>query len=381
MIIPEHIAKTYLARYGLAVPRGGAASTPAEARDQAASLGGEVVVKALIPSGKRGEAGGVLFAATPDECERAAARLLGSQLLGFPVDQVLVEEKARVAHETLRGLHGRPLQRQASAPLECGRRHGRRAPAPAAIHKLVLAPDKALPLHRMARALRGSGIDESLAGPLARVMTTLHAMLLDLDLMQIEVNPLALLNDGSLLALDCKMEADDNAFGRQPEFAELHRAGLRESEVRAARLGVSFVPLEGEIGVIASGAGLGMATLDLLRRAGLRPADFLDTGGGITTDLMRGAVELVGEPATVTGLIINLYGGINPMIAAAEGIAGAVRAAAWRKPVVVKLLGNSQEEAWRILEEAGVAVVKVPQTEAAVDRLMTMLRGKNGDPA
>lgn len=381
MIIPEHIAKQYLAAYGLTVPRGLPACTPEQARHQAEALGGAVVIKALIPSGKRGQAGGILFASSPQEAEAAAQRLLGSSLLGFPVSQVLIEQSIRLKAEfyasCMADLTGARLLLLWSA---AGGMDVERA-APSAIHRLVLSPGEALPLHRAARALRAGSLDEALVQPFARVLTALHTMLLDLDLIQVEVNPLALLDDGRLMALDCKMEADDNAFSRQPEFAALHRTALRESEVRAARLGVSFVPLDGEIGVIASGAGLGMATLDLLRRAGLRPADFLDTGGGITTDLMRGAVELVGDPPQVTGLLINLYGGINPMIAAANGIAGAVRAAAWRKPVVVKLLGNSQEEAWRILEDAGLSVVKVPQTEAAVERLMTLMRGENGHPA
>jgi succinyl-CoA synthetase beta subunit len=200
-------------------------------------------------------------------------------------------------------------------------------------------------------------------------------MFVDLDLVQIEVNPFAVLSDNRLVALDCKMEVDNNALSRQHDFALLHRQALSRSEQRAAELGVSFVPLEGDVGVIASGAGLGMATLDLLRRAGLRPADFLDTGGGITRELMRGAVELVMDSASLAGMLINLYGGINPMIDAAEGIAEALKNLSMRKPIVVKLLGNSQEEAWRILEDAGVTVVKVPQTEVAVEELAMMLRG------
>ncbi len=381
MIVQEHLAKKYLARYAIPVPRGDVARTAAEARAIAERIGGAIVVKMQISSGKRGKSGGVLFASSPEQCEEAASRLLGHELLGFKVEEVLVEEKLPIARELYAGLildrgHGDiRLIVSIAGGMEV------EEASPEAIRTLALPASQVLPPHRAARFLRDAGLPAELIPQLSFLVAALHRVFVDLDLVQIELNPLALMQNGQLVALDCKMEVDDNALSRHEEFAKLHQASLSPRERRAAELGVSFVPLEGDVGVIASGAGLGMATLDLLRRAGLQPADFLDTGGGITCDLMREAVQIVMASESARGLMVNLYGGINPMIAAAEGIAQGLASLPERKPVVVKLLGNSQEEAWRILEGIGVAVVKVPQTEVAVETLAEMLRGSNGHSA
>jgi succinyl-CoA synthetase beta subunit len=192
--------------------------------------------------------------------------------------------------------------------------------------------------------------------------------------MLLEINPLALVDSGSMVALDCKLEVDDNGLARQPELSQLYRTGLSSRELRARELGVSFVPLDGDIGVMTSGAGLGMATLDLLKRAGLSPADFLDTGGGISEELVKGSLELIMEPAEVKGAIINLYGGINRMLEAAKGIGAALENIEGDRPIVVKILGNQQEEAWAMLEpEPNVHVIRVIQTEVAVARLADLV--------
>ncbi len=372
MIVPEYLAKSYLARYGLLIPRGRMAETALHAQTIAQELGGPVVVKAQIASGKRGKSGGILFAVSPEQAAQAAAQLLDRELLGYRVQQVLVEEKLALVRELYAGL----ILDRASGTFRLiltleGGMDVEELP-PEAVKTLSLTPGELLPIHRVARFLQASAVEETLVQPLAFVIATLHRVFVDLDLIQIEINPLALLADGRLAALDCKMEVDDNALSRHPDFARLHRQSLGAREQKAAELGVSFVPLDGDVGVIASGAGLGMATLDLLRRAGLAPADFLDTGGAISVDLVRESVRLVMDTPSARGLMVNLYGGINPMIAAANGIVEGLKGLP-PKPVVVKLLGNSQEEAWKILEEAGVTVVKVPQTETAVQTLAALL--------
>jgi len=209
---------------------------------------------------------------------------------------------------------------------------------------------------------------------LAQVLAALHRAAADLDSILLEVNPLAVLSNSRLAVLDCKLEVDDNGLSRQPEMMALYLAGLSESEKQARSLGVSYVPLDGDIAVIASGAGLGMATLDMLKRRNLQPANFLDTGGGISANQVRGALELVMGQPHVRGAIINLYGGINQMLEAAKGILAAKENLSGNRPIVVKILGNQQEEAWAMLEsEPDVHTVCVVQTEAAVDKLAGLL--------
>jgi succinyl-CoA synthetase beta subunit len=237
---------------------------------------------------------------------------------------------------------------------------------------MVIEPGDVLPVHRVRRWLHQAGLEGVDLNALADTLVRLYRAAVDLDAMLLEINPLALAKNGSLVALDCKLEIDDNGLARQPELAELYRASLDERERRARELGVSFVPLEGNIGVITSGAGLGMATLDLLKQKGLSPANFLDTGGGISKELVQGALELIMEPAEVKGAIINLYGGINRMLEAAEGIVAANIKG--NRPIVVKILGNQQEEAWAMLaQQPGVYVIRVVQTEVAVARLAELV--------
>jgi succinyl-CoA synthetase beta subunit len=210
---------------------------------------------------------------------------------------------------------------------------------------------------------------------LATVLVALYRAAADLDAVLLEINPLAVLTDGSLVLLDCKLEIDDNGLPRQPGLAEVYRKSLSSRELRARDLGVSYVPLDGDIGVITSGAGLGMCTLDLLKQQGLNPANFLDTGGGISAPLVQGALELIMEPPQVRGAIINLYGGINRMLEASRGIVAALQTIPGSRPLVVKILGNQQEEAWTMLETVpNVHVIRVVQTEDAVSRLAELVR-------
>jgi succinyl-CoA synthetase beta subunit len=239
---------------------------------------------------------------------------------------------------------------------------------------LEIEPGDVLPAHRVHNWLRRASVEGVDITELARILVLLYRAAADLDAMLLEINPLAVVPEGSMVALDCKLEVDDNGLVRQPELLELYRSSLGDRELRARELGVSFVPLDGDIGVITSGAGLGMATLDLLKRVGLSPADFLDTGGGISEALVKGSLELIMEPSQVKGAIVNLYGGINRMLEAAKGIVAALENIEGARPVVVKVLGNQQEEAWALLEsEPNVHVIRVIQTEVAVAKLAELL--------
>jgi succinyl-CoA synthetase beta subunit len=378
MIVTEDYAKHLLSCYGLLTPAGGVACSPAEAEAIAAELGGAAVVKALIPTGGRGKAGGVRVCPAAGQVREAARSLLGRSLLGYPVEKVLVEQVVPVTQEIYSGVAANTATNQidlivsfaGGVEIETAAQHDN-----SSIMRLAVEPGDLLPVQRVRRWLGTANLNGTPPAELAHVLTTLYRAAADLDALLLEVNPLAIVEGGRLVALDCKLEIDDNGLARQPELAELYRASLSARERRARALEVAYVQLDGNIGVITSGAGLGMATLDLLRQAGLAPANFLDTGGGISGPLVQGALELVLEPPEVRGVIINLYGGINRMLEAAKGIVAALKNIRDNRPVVVKILGNQQEEAWAMLEpEPNVHVIRGVQTEAAVARLAELLR-------
>lgn len=378
MIVPENIAKALLARYGLATPSGRQANSASEAASIADELGGSCVVKALIPTGGRGKAGGILVCRSADQAFQAADSLLGKELLGHMVNTLLVEQTIPITSEIYAGIIANTasdkidliLSLAGGVEIEDAARQNQHS-----VHRLSIEPGDLLPVYRVSSWLKQNQIDSSVFPALAHTLASLHRAAADLDAILLEINPLAVLSDGSLLVLDAKLEVDDNALSRHPELNDLFVASLSERELRARQLGVSYVALDGDIGVITSGAGLGMATLDLLQQQGLSPANFLDTGGGISEPMIKGAVELILEPPQIKGCIINLYGGINRMLEAANGICAALEGISEERPVVVKVLGNQQEEAWAKLEPLpNVYVVRVAQTEAAVNHLAELLK-------
>ena len=398
MMLLEHMGKAEIAARGVPVPRGHVCATPEEAAAAAAELGGPAVAKAQVPAGGRGKAGGVIPVDGPDAAAEAAGQLLGRPLVGHVVRSVLVEERLQIARELFLGLAVDPasagylalfsaeggIDVEEVATQAPGRVRrlwidplaGLTAEHAAALFgdlgdELALTPPSA-PLRR--RAGEGPGVRASLSDILAKLYETFVAC----DALIAEVNPLAVLSDGRIVAADCRMEVDDDSLFRQRAYGAYREAQMDEREREANQIGVSYVALGGDVGLIASGAGLGMASLDMLGLAGLSPANFLDTGGGITRELMRRAVQLTLYPEGVRGELINLYGGINPMVEAALGIVDALREMPERKPVVVKLLGNRQEEAWSILEAEGVPVVKRVRTEDAARKLAEILTGVVG---
>jgi succinyl-CoA synthetase beta subunit len=307
----------------------------------------------------------------------AAQSLLGHDLLGHRVARVLVEKAVPVAREIYAGVVTNSAADRVDVvvsfaggvEIEQAAQSDSRA-----VWQLGVEPGDVLPLHRVRNWLRQAKAEGVDLDALAWVLVALYRAAADLDAMLLEINPLAILADGTLVLLDCKLEIDDNGLARQPQLAEVYRQSLSPREVRARELGVSYVPLEGDIGVITSGAGLGMCTLDLLKQRGLAAANFLDTGGGISEALVKGALELIMEPPQVRGAIINLYGGINRMLEASKGIVAALQSIPGNRPLVVKILGNQQEEAWAMLEAVpNVCVIRVVQTEAAVSKLVELV--------
>jgi succinyl-CoA synthetase beta subunit len=367
-----------VAAYGLQVPPGRVAQTPEAAKAAAQELGGSAfVVKALIPTGGRGKAGGVKLCDSINAVTDTARSLLGHELLGCHVTTVLVEKAMPIAREIYAGVVANSATDRIDLALSFAGGMDIENSVQSdhqAIWQLPVEPGDILPVYRVRQWLRQTQVEDVNIEALAHVLVTLYRAAADLDAILLEINPLAVLTDGSLALLDCKLEVDDNSLPRHPELAEVYRLSLSSRELRARELGVSYVPLDGDIGVITSGAGLGMCTIDLLKQQGLNPANFLDTGGGISASLVQGALELIMEPPQIRGAIINLYGGINRMLEASKGIVAALQTIPSKRPLVVKILGNQQEEAWAMLETAlNVYVIRVVQTEDAVSKLAELV--------
>lgn len=377
MIVIENNAKKFLAQYGLKIPKGKTACTFQDVLDFAQELDNSCVIKALIPIGGRGKAGGIKVCSTLEEVKNASQELLGSELLGHHISEVLVEEKIPISREIYAGIVANTttdmidviVSFAGGVEIENTAQNDQ-----SVILKLSVEPGDVLPVYRVRQWLKQVGEQSFDIDGLARVLVQLYRAAIDLDAILLEINPLVLTKDRDFALLDCKLEVDDNAIARQPQMVELYRASLSDRELRAKDMGVSYVPLDGDIAVITSGAGLGMATLDLLKQKGLSPANFLDTGGGISEKLVKNALEMIMEPPNVKGAIINLYGGINRMVEAAKGIIAAQENIFGNRPIVVKILGNQQEESWAMLEtQPNIHVIKVVQTETAVAKLVELV--------
>ena len=375
MKLYEYEGKELFASFGLPIPAGTVAASPEEARRIVETIGGPVMIKAQVLTGGRGKTGGVKQADNPDEAKVQAGKLLGCSLLSHKVMTVLVEEKIPFLSESyisfvmdfsseqLRllfsprgGVDVEDRSFEELLQLEVSVRHG---------------PDwRRFRGHLQEHSLRR--YEESIITVAARLFQCVR----ERDLLLGEINPLFLLPDGRVVAGDARVEVDDNALFRSPFFTKerILKHQNTGAERSAIELGLNgFVPLEGEVGVLASGAGLGMATMDLLEDVGLRPANFLDTGGGITVQLIAGALNLVLNQPGLRGILVNLYGGINSMVAAANGLIRTLTDRRPTIPVVVKLLGNEQEEAWSLLEAHGVTTVRDIRTEHAVRRLVELM--------
>ncbi len=377
MRLLEYQGKEILRRHKVPTPRGIVASTIEEASKAAAELD-SVVIKVQIPTGGRGKAGGILPADGPAKAAEQAKALLGRQIKGFTVEQVLVEERVTFKQELYLGItvdnrHGHSvLMFCPSGGMdieEVAANH------PELIYKLPLFAGKEPAEYELRNFLRRSGYTGQILAQLTSVAKKLCYCFGYYDLTVAEINPLVLTEDGQVIAADCKMEVDDNALFRHPEFGSKKKELTDPLEREARDIGVTYIKLEGNIGIIASGAGLGMNTMDLILEAGHRPANFLETGGGITRELIRKAVLLVAKHEGVEGLIVNLYGGVNPLVEAARGVVDGWMSLPTRLPIVVKALGNQQDEAHAVLKEAGVPIVTTIRTEEAVAELVRQLEG------
>lgn len=377
MRIHEYEAKNLFKQSKIPVPRGNVATSPEDARRVAGQIGLPVTIKAQVLIGGRGRAGGIKFSEDLGEVEELTRKVLGMEIEGYEADSVLVEEKLEVKEElylgvTIDGSLGCPIFMTSSEGgveiEETARRH------PEKVFSRHLKPFGDLRAYQARELAKKLGFEGKPMLQLASVIISLYGAFKACDALIAEINPLVVTKRGDFVAADAVLEIDDSALFRHPEFGTSPQDRIPdELEREAGKIGVSYVNMDGDIGLICSGAGLGMATMDMIREK-MRPANFLETGGGMTRQLMAGALRVVLKKPNLKAVFINIYGGINPIHEGAKGIVDVVRQKGVKIPIVAKALGNRQEETWETLESVGIKVVKETQTMRAVEELFRTLK-------
>ncbi len=389
MKIHEYQAKQILSGYGVTVPRGEVISSPEEARGVAEKLtGGTVVVKAQIHAGGRGKAGGVKLARSVDEAQKAAREILGKILVthqtgpeGRVVRRVLIEEGLEVARELYLGL---VIDRATGRPVFMASSEGGveievvAAERPEKILKEFINASLGLQPFQARKLAFGLGLEAGLVNEATEFFSNLYRAFEATDASLAEINPFVVTKDGRLLALDAKMNFDDNALFRHPDIREL--CDLNEEdplEVKAAHYGLNYIRLEGNVGCMVNGAGLAMATMDIIQYAGGRPANFLDVGGGANEEQVRRGFEIILSDPRVRAVLINIFGGIMRCDIVANGVVTAAKSLGIKIPVVVRLEGTNVDLGQKILRESGLNFVVASGMKDAAEKVVALAKGLN----
>lgn len=368
MNLHEYQAKRLFAQYGVPIPNGKVASTPDQARAIARELGGHVVVKSQVLTGGRGKAGGVKLASNPDEAEQIASQILGMNIKGFTVRKILLDEAADIRDEIYLAVL---IDRSRRLPMLMASAAGGMdieqvaAETPEKIFRIHIDPLIGIRSYQTTIVASGMDLPSSLWRDFYTMAAGLYRAFQATDASLAEINPLVVTADGRLLAVDGKLSIDDNALFRHPELAEMRDVDEETpSERQARRNGLSYIQLEGNIGCMVNGAGLAMATMDVIKLYGGEPANFLDIGGGATTESVTAALQIILSDTKVKAILFNVFGGIVRGDEVARGIVGALEQIKSDIPMVVRLLGTNAEEGMRILAEANMQTAKT-LTEAA----------------
>ena len=387
MKIHEYQAKAILARYGVPVPRGEVAFSAAEAGEIARRLGGEiVVVKAQIHAGGRGKGGGVKLARSADEAERIAADMLGMTLVthqtgpeGRVVGRVLIEEGLQMTRELYLSL---VLDRASGKPVMMASAAGGMdieevaAATPEKIIKVFIEPGVGLVPFESRRIGFAIGLDGPQVGKAVKLMSSLYDAFVATDASLIEINPLVVTAAGDLLALDAKVNFDDNALYRHTDLRDLRDLGEEDPlEIEASKFSLNYIHLDGNIGCMVNGAGLAMATMDIIKLAGGEPANFLDVGGGANADQIRNAFKILMSDQNVRAVLINIFGGILRCDILAAGVIAAVQELGVRVPIVIRMEGTNVEEGKKMLKESGLNFTTANSMGEAAERVVALARG------
>ncbi len=356
MNLHEYQSKRVFARYGIPIPKGEVASTPTEAREIAGKLGGKVVVKSQVLVGGRGKAGGIKLAVDKDDAEEKAKAILGMDIKGLTVKKVLVDEAADIKDEIYLGL---VIDRARRRVVMMGSSEGGvdieevAATMPDKIVKVAIDPCIGFRSYQAMDLATALGIPKELTRSFAQIASALYTTFVESDASLAEINPLVVTGDGKLLAVDGKMSIDDNALYRHKALAELRDPSEEDPyEVEARRFDLSYVKLDGNIGCMVNGAGLSMATMDMIKLYGGAPANFLDIGGGATAERVAAALRIILSDQNVKTVLINIFGGITRCDEVARGIVAALGDVGTTCPMVVRLVGTNEAEGRAILADA-----------------------------
>jgi succinyl-CoA synthetase beta subunit len=355
----EYQAKRLFAQHGVPIPRGDIATSPSEARDVARELGGRVVVKSQVLIGGRGKAGGIKLAQNADEAEEAAAHILGMNIRGYTVRKVLVDQAADIQQEIYLAVL---IDREARLPMLMASASGGMdieevaVTEPEKIFKIHIDPTIGLRSYQTTYVASGMNLPSELWRDFYKVATGLYNAFRHSDASLAEINPLIITGDKKLLAVDGKVSLDDNGLFRHPELAEMRDSDEETESERQARLnGLNFIELDGEIGCMVNGAGLAMATMDVIKLFGGNPANFLDIGGGAKAEQVAIALRIILTDPKVKAVLFNVFGGITRGDEVARGILTALEEVQTEVPMVVRLVGTNAAEGMALLEKADMA--------------------------
>lgn len=388
MKIHEYQAKAILREFGVPTPEGEVAHTPEEAKAIAEKLGGGVcVIKAQIHAGGRGKGGGVKLAKNPDEAYEIAKKMIGMTLVthqtgpeGKIVHKVLVEQGLNIDKELYVGI---VVDRASGKPVVMASTEGGveieevAAKTPEKILKEYVDPSIGLAPFQARKLAYGLKLDGDVAKKAVKFFTALYKAFEAKDASLAEINPLVITKEGDVLALDAKMNFDDNALYRHPEIVELRDLSEEnEYEVEASKYDLNFIKLDGNVGCMVNGAGLAMATMDIIKLAGAEPANFLDVGGAANTERVSHAFRLILSDPKVEAVLINIFGGIVRCDMVAEGIVQAAKNVGVKVPIVIRLQGTNAEQGAEILKNSGLNFEVATELREAAEKVAAIVNGK-----
>ena len=390
MKIHEYQAKEIFKQFDIPVPRGGVAQTPREAGEIARGIGGgNMVVKAQIHAGGRGKAGGIKAARSPEEVEVIADEMIGMCLVtpqtgpeGKEVQKVLVEEAVEVEKEFYLGV---VVDRAGASPVMMASAEGGveieriASETPEKVLRESVDPSVGLRPFQVSRLAFGLGLPPGVWGKTRGLFNGLYRAFCAKDCLLAEINPLVLTGQGGLVALDAKMNLDDNALYRHGDLAEMRDLHEEDPlEVEASRYNLTYIKLSGSVGCMVNGAGLAMATMDLIKLAGAEPANFLDVGGAATVETVRNGFKIILSDKNVRAVLINIFGGIMRCDTIAKGVIEASREVDLTIPLIVRLEGTNVEEARRMLDESDVDLIAASDLKGAAGKVVEVLQSERG---
>ena len=390
MKIHEYQAKALMTQYGIPVPRGKMASAPSEARDIAAEIGGKVVIKAQVYAGGRGKAGGIKTANNPEEAEKAASQLIGTKLVthqtgpeGASVSEVLVEEASDVARELYLSI---VVDGASRSPIIISSEAGGMdieevaQSSPEKIFTSAIDPAIGFQSFQGRKLAYGLNLEGGQVGDITRLMANLYKLFVDNDCSLAEINPLVITTDGKLLAIDAKLNFDDNALYRHKDIQELEDEEQEEPlEIQARDWGINnYVKMDGDIGCMVNGAGLAMAVNDLIQYCGGSAANFLDIGTLNNTERVVNSFKIFVADPRIKAVLVNIFGGMARVDVIAKGIVEAYRQLNIPFPVIIRLAGTNLEEGQRILAESGISFIQAKDFYDVADKVVKAAKGVMG---